>query len=480
MKHDENALFVIVHQTDALSSNIKARISLMAIVKTGLRACLGVCLVLMTLACQAHVGNRTEEKGASFAEFDRRARAGEPMSVVFFGGSLTWGANASDPQRTSYRALMAQYLRERYPQCPLTFHDASIGGTGSKLGMFRLQRDVLSREPDLVFLDFTANDDLCGEDLSSLAAYEGIVRRMIEHDVPVLQAIFAFRWNFDNDASYDKLNRRRDHLEISHAYHMPVGDLLTYLPTKLKAGDVTLDELWPIDDAHPGDDGYRVFFEAVRDAFNAAVDSKMVCTFPQTPIFSDAYQICERIVLVDRSEIPDGWRRGRTFRTSAWFDGLSSRWMGDVLITDAEHAQSVKPLIIEFEGTLVGVLGEADAQGAGFRVAVDGKPLVFGRQNSSDPSPVWQFDTKEFGGRLLVWRELANDLEPGRHTLQITPVFAKGEPGSTLRIESICVAGDEATYVVTPSGNPDPVGTGESTCPRADRVQTDIECGKGV
>ena len=27
---------------------------------------------------------------ASFADFDRRARGGEPLNVVFFGGSLTW------------------------------------------------------------------------------------------------------------------------------------------------------------------------------------------------------------------------------------------------------------------------------------------------------------------------------------------------------------------------------------------------------
>ena len=31
---------------------------------------------------------------ASFVDFARRARAGESLEVVFFGASLTWGANA--------------------------------------------------------------------------------------------------------------------------------------------------------------------------------------------------------------------------------------------------------------------------------------------------------------------------------------------------------------------------------------------------
>ena len=34
--------------------------------------------------------------------------------VVFFGASLTWGANASDPTRTSYRHEIARRLEEEY------------------------------------------------------------------------------------------------------------------------------------------------------------------------------------------------------------------------------------------------------------------------------------------------------------------------------------------------------------------------------
>ena len=46
----------------------------------------------------------------------RRARAGERLNVVFFGASLTWAPNASDPNLTSYRGLVARRLEEAYPQ----------------------------------------------------------------------------------------------------------------------------------------------------------------------------------------------------------------------------------------------------------------------------------------------------------------------------------------------------------------------------
>src|SRR5688572_5121433 len=100
------------------------------------------------------------ETTPSFADFNKRAKAGERLNVVFFGASLTWGANASDPNNTSYRAQLARRMEELYPEARFKFFDSAIGGTGSQLGVFRFDRDVLRHKPDLVFLDFSANDDI--------------------------------------------------------------------------------------------------------------------------------------------------------------------------------------------------------------------------------------------------------------------------------------------------------------------------------
>ena len=128
-----------------------------------------------------------------FADFDRRAKAGEHLSVVFFGASLTWGANASDPQLTSFRGLIAQRLDAAYPKAHFKFWDAAIGGTGSQLGVFRFERDVLRHKPDLVFLDFSANDDIYSDNAETLASYESLVRRIIlDAHAPVVPVIFPF------------------------------------------------------------------------------------------------------------------------------------------------------------------------------------------------------------------------------------------------------------------------------------------------
>ena len=171
--------------------------------------------------------------GGSFADLDRRGKAGEPLTVVFFGASLTWGANATDQAHTSYRAVVADLLAKRYPKAPIRCHDAAIGGTGSQLGIFRVERDVLSRKPDLVFLDFSANDDINSDDPETLGSYEAIVRRLVtEAKVPVVQVAFPFQWNIGRDL-LPKMKRRLAHRAIAEAYGSGWGDAVAVSYTHL-------------------------------------------------------------------------------------------------------------------------------------------------------------------------------------------------------------------------------------------------------
>ena len=389
---------------------------------------------------------RAEPGHASFENFDRCASAGgQPLTVVFFGGSLTWGANASDPQRTSYRGLMMDYLLRKYPKAPFRFVDASIGGTGSKLGLFRVDRDVLAYHPDLVFLDFTANDGCDGSDPRSLSSYEELLREIIGQGVPVVQAYFGFKSMFGAGYHPEQLLGYEQRLQLADVYRTGCGDALPYVQGKLTSGAAAIDSLWAInhgrDGAHPDDPGYRLFFEAVRDGYEQAVAEKRVCVMPPHPVAPDLYRHHTRHVLVDDS-LPAGWTREQTFRTSMWFDGLSSRWMGDVAVCDVANRVEVRPLRIDFEGTLVGLFGEADQDGLGFKVSIDGKPVLYAPNAATPPNDVWPADFKKMGGRLFFWRVLSDSLTPGKHALEIDPVMPDTVSQGQLRIESVCSAGN--------------------------------------
>src|SRR3978361_1092161 len=91
-------------------------------------------LIYLALFLLSGIAGAADVRKPDFADFDRRARAGEHLNIVFFGASLTWGANATDPQVSSYRADAARRFEEAYPDAHFRFFDGAIGGTGSQLG----------------------------------------------------------------------------------------------------------------------------------------------------------------------------------------------------------------------------------------------------------------------------------------------------------------------------------------------------------
>jgi lysophospholipase L1-like esterase len=375
----------------------------------------------------------------SLKRFHERALAREPLNVVFFGGSLTWGANASDPQITSYRGLMTQFLREKYPSTAITFYDAAIGGTGSQLGMFRLDRDVLARKPDLVFLDFTVNDWAEGTDQQTLGSYERILRELLANRAMVMPVFMMFRGHAEMpDAPLPA--RHQAHLKLAEAYSLPSANTVPYVLDKIRAG-ADINTLWPFDTAHPDDPGYRLFFECVRDRYEQAIKVDAPATVPEKTVFEDLYPKRTRLTLAE-GHLPGGWTREKTRRTSLWFDGLSSRWMGDVACATA--ANKPQALEVGFEGSMVGFFGEHDGLTPPVKVWIDGKAIP--DPGAKEKNLVWKLDTSRFAprkkgtGNLFMWQAVANELTDGKHTLRIEPVWKSKEKGE-LRIESICSAG---------------------------------------
>lgn len=375
--------------------------------------------------------------GADFDGFDRRARGGESLNVVFLGGSLTWGAQATDPQLTSYRALVSRRLEERYPEARFRFWDAAIGGTTSQLGAFRLERDVLARKPDLVFLDFTVNDDPFVRPVADrLAAYEGIVRRLVSADVPVVQAIFAVRADVSPGARERPLDAA--HKAIARVYGLPSGDAVTLMRERVAAGEATAGELWdvPADGIHPGDAGYALYAEAVWAAYEKAVTEKRVCRVPEAMLHADTYLAVKRARLSSLGALPEGWSVGKPHRGAVAFDFVMSRWADDMTIARGAEAE---PLRLVVRGSNVLVFGEGTPISGRYEVRVNG-----GEPKTYDPGQYAK------GGNFRHVQFIAQGLDAGReHVIEIRPLLADGQE---LRIESVCVAGAPATVsAATPS-----------------------------
>lgn len=89
------------------------------------------------------------------------------VKVAYFGGSIT--------AQPGWRVQSLDLFRKQFPQTVFEEIYAPIGGTDSLLGAFRLKRDVTAHKPDLVFVEFAANDGGRGSQTNSI---EGIVRNL--------------------------------------------------------------------------------------------------------------------------------------------------------------------------------------------------------------------------------------------------------------------------------------------------------------
>ena len=392
--------------------------------------------------------------GCGFADFDRQAKAGARLNVVFFGASLTWGANASDPQLTSYRARIGQRLEEAYPQAHFKFWDAAIGGTGSQLGVFRLERDVLRHHPDLVFLDFSANDDIGSAKPETLASYESLVRRIVlEARAPVVQVIFPFQWDVARGHT-GGMPRRDAHLAMARAYHTAVGDAIQLAQERVRTGQATLAQLWPVDGVHPCDRGYELFADAAWTAFSAAVKGNQVCAAPETMLHASTYMTNARVRLVSLGPLPAGWRTGAPSVVSAYFDMLMSRWLDEEILglsqasgpTNTLPTRPPAALRLQFTGSMVMLLGESTPTSGQYRVRLDGQ--VVRRKSAGGQPAAPEFDAADFArqvnGKAYLVQVLAEGLDPTTpHTLEIEPLPGHS-PGQEWRFESLCVAGGKA------------------------------------
>lgn len=403
----------------------------------GMKKLSAVAILASALSGAGAAGGASVERGNSVRTFCQRAAAGERLTVAFFGGSLTWGANATDPNRTSWRARIGARLEATYPKAHFKFVDAAIGGTGSSLGVFRLARDVLAYRPDLVFLDWTVNDDMRYANDDASASYEGILRGLLAHlpDCVPVPVILPDRRTV-TAATEAEFPRRAEHLAVARAFNLACADVLGEMRRRFAGGCVDLENVWPAvigDNTHPFDGGYALYAEIVwSQVFSDP--SSLTPSAPEAWLFAPKYRHVKRADLHGRDDLPGGWKSEPCSMRAGTFDFLCSRWQDGLAVA----REGAAPLRARFRGEVLLLYGESAEQSAEAEVLVDGKPVS-----------AW--DTSAFGRKFppsawLVW-PIGAAFDPSvEHELEIRGRFRPGA-GRELRLGSICVAGRDAAEV---------------------------------
>ncbi|MDP4292258.1 MAG: SGNH/GDSL hydrolase family protein, partial [Bacteroidota bacterium] len=178
-------------------------------------------VLVMMLLLSAPFAGKTQTQAVPGLEarggcptFFGKLKAKQPVTIVYFGGSIT--------NHPGYRVFSEEWFKKQYPESKFTTVNAGIGGTGSDLGVFRMDQDVLDHNPDLVFVEFAVND--AGTD--SLMIYhsmEGIVRKIKKHN-PKTDICFLYTLNVGmlNDLTQGRLYKSMRYMEnIAKYYNIP-------------------------------------------------------------------------------------------------------------------------------------------------------------------------------------------------------------------------------------------------------------------
>jgi len=126
----------------------------------------------------------------------KKLNAGEKVKIAYIGGSIT--------AAQSWRILSLAWFKKQFPKAEIEEVNATLGGTGSDLGVYRLDREVLPRNPDLIFIEFARNNGGLNEK-EVWETMEGMVRKLWKLN-PKMDIIFVYsaaqsiqQTDWDND-----------------------------------------------------------------------------------------------------------------------------------------------------------------------------------------------------------------------------------------------------------------------------------------
>ena len=191
---------------------------------------------------------------ARVATFLKKVMRGEAVTIGFIGGSITQGTAASVASN-KYAERFFSWFTTTFPDTTFTYVNVGLGATDSLMGVHRVDNDLLSKDPDLVIVDFTVNDPY---EVTYRKSYEGLMRKILKSGAAVIGLQMM---------KQDGTNAANEHSRISKHYDIPTVSYKEALwPTD---GDkvYTWSEISP-DSIHPNDTGHAIVSELLVNYIN--------------------------------------------------------------------------------------------------------------------------------------------------------------------------------------------------------------------
>lgn len=340
-----------------------------------------------------------------------KLEAGKEVRIAYFGGSIT-AANGWRPKTLAW-------FRQQYPKATVQEINSAIGGTGSDLGVFRFQQDVLQHKPDLVFVEFSVNDGLTPPE-AICRAVEGIVRQTWRTDPATdLCFVYTFVVGYEKDLDTGLCPQAPSaHERLAQHYGIPAINVALRVAEMARQGKLVFKAdkddkspqlagklIFSNDGVHPLDAGHELYLEVIRQAMpEIQKQSKPGPHSLKAPLRADNWEGA-KLVPLDQKMLQGSWRKldQQQGLGKAFANRMPVIWEGS---TPGDKIQ------FRFKGTMAGLYDLMGPDGGQVVWTVDDRP--------GGPRP--RFDRYCTYHRLASLK-LAEGLEDKEHrvTIEIHP-----------------------------------------------------------
>lgn len=237
-----------------------------------------------------------------FTVFDK-ARKGGNVVIGALGGSITEGASATSADKR-YINLVYAWWKTTFPKANITLVNAGIGATASDYGAMRTKRDLLSKNPDFVVVDYAVNDSYTNFEYK--LTFEGVVRQILK--APQKPAVLLLFMSKD-----DGTNSQDFKIPVGVNYELPMVSYRDGIWPEIQAGRLLWTQISP-DNVHPNDIGHALTADMICLALDKAYQKFNPTNIPDitssipAPVYSDMYEFTSLYDGVDLVPVTNtGW-----------------------------------------------------------------------------------------------------------------------------------------------------------------------------
>ncbi len=288
-----------------------------------------------------------------FSKAFTKLENGEDVTICFLGGSITQGSLSSVPE-TCYAYRVYQWLKEKFTDSKITCVNAGVGGTTSVFGAARVDRDVLSHNPDIVLVEFSVNDE-CNDYF--LESYEGLMRKLLYSDCkPAVAALFNFFYQ-------DGRTSERIHSRVTRHYKIPAASMHGAIYEDILSGKIEDTTLLSPDGLHPNDLGHELVAAVVTNLFEKIYENcKNSPTEPvdgdienKVPITANAFESAIRLDNRNFNAHLQGFVVDTSVQTAV-NDCFKNGWLGqklhDKIVFDLQGEYECSGIAIQYDKTI--------------------------------------------------------------------------------------------------------------------------------